>query len=260
MSDKKNSLPIWKIVLFIACVLIFIVSNSSQESYVGIDDITTSSLEIITRTEQETTYTTPPTETLPPPPPTPTGITSPTLTTGPDSLLPENLVPLFMAFMVILLILFLFVRRKKESENYSGLVRKSLIDTETKTKRAKFRKEIKSLVTVLYEYLEKNIYSEGIIYGFHNLDLNMRKILGRKRESNLTPKEFAESLDLPDIIIHLRKITEIFYRARYKQEDMTEQNLIEFIEEFKKMREKSQSSHEVHIIEYKEYKEEENNK
>ncbi len=252
MSNNKNSIPIWKIILLVACVVIFVVSNSNQETYVSIDDITQSTLEIVTRTTQETDYTPPTTETPFSPPPTPTGITSPTVTPGSGSLLPENLIPLFIVFMLILLILFLFVRRKKESDKYAGLVRKNLLDTETQMKREKFTRELKSLVTVLFEYLERNRYCEGIIFGFHNLDVNMRKILGKKRDLNLTPKEFAESLDLPDIIIHLKEITEIFYRARYKQEEMKEQDLAQFIEEFKTMREKSQSSSDISIIDYKE--------
>ncbi|MCG3219913.1 MAG: hypothetical protein H7641_00905, partial [Candidatus Heimdallarchaeota archaeon] len=120
-----------------------------------------------------------------------------------------------------------------------------------RSRREKFRTEIKTLVEILKEYLTQKKYSEGIIYGFHQLDKNMKRILGIRRESHLTPKEFSSSLNLPEILPYLDLIIASFYIARYKNEEMTYENLENFIENLQQIKNLSKVKADIEIIDRK---------
>ncbi|MCG3225405.1 MAG: hypothetical protein H7645_00685, partial [Candidatus Heimdallarchaeota archaeon] len=106
-------------------------------------------------------------------------------------------------------------------------------------------------VEILKEYLIQEKYSEGIIYGFHQLDKNMKRVLGIRRESHLTPKEFSSSLDLPEILPYLDLIIATFYIARYKNEEMTYENLESFIENLQQIKNLSKIKADIEIIDRK---------
>jgi hypothetical protein len=132
---------------------------------------------------------------------------------------------------------FLLLRRRREVKRET--ITKQVSSSEIRSRRDKFRTEIRTLVDILKEYLEKGLYSEGIIFGFHQFDENMKRILGIRRDSHLTPKEFSSSLELPEIITHLNWMISSFYRARYKIDTMSYQDLEGFIENLQSMKDLS---------------------
>ncbi|MBA7555863.1 hypothetical protein ES705_48555 [subsurface metagenome] len=133
----------------------------------------------------------------------------------------------------------------------SPVLKKAIIDS----RRDKFRTHIKTLIDILGEFLQKGSYTEGIIYGYHKLDQNMRKMIGKKRENFLTPKEFMLSLDLPEIIEHIDVIINLFYSARYQLAEMKHEDLILFIEKLLTMQALSKSRYEIQIYEKNTFKE-----
>ncbi|NPD89784.1 MAG: hypothetical protein HGN29_13815 [Asgard group archaeon] len=246
---------IWKYVNFktliiIICILIFILINSIQEDYVGLDEVSDTTL-ITTNTG-----TTPPTQ--PTYPTDPTGPSFPTDTfsqpengidTSGNPFIPAQIIPAIIAVLVGILLVMLFLRRKKAISDYVSHTPTS--QGVLKSRREKFRTEIKTLVEILKEYLMQEKYNEGIIYGFHQLDKNMKRILGIRRESHLTPKEFSNSLDLPEILPYLDLIIATFYIARYRNEEMIYENLESFIENLQKIKNLSKVKADIEIIDRK---------
>jgi len=240
-----------KIWIIIACIVIFILANSSQESYVSLDDVESTSLQ---STQLTTSYTsTSPSSSTS----TPTAPTVPS--SGPEipekpvefdkePLISPQIIPVIVGLIFLVLVVALTLRKRTEDRRMissSPVVKKAIIDS----RRDKFRTHIKTLVDILGEFLQKGSYTEGIIYGYHKLDQNMRKMIGKKRENFLTPKEFMLSLDLPEIIDHIDVIIGLFYSARYQLAVMKHDDLILFIEKLLTMQALSKSRYEIQIYE-----------
>lgn len=252
---KRLARGIWKYfnfktLIIIICILIFVLINSIQEDYVGLDEVSDTTL-VTTNTG-----TTPPT--LPTDPTDSTGPSFPTDTfSQPDSgvdtngkpFIPAQMIPAIIAALIGILLVMLFLRRKKAVADYVAHTPTS--QGVLRSRREKFRTEIKTLVEILKEYLTQEKYSEGIIYGFHQLDKNMKRILGIRRESHLTPKEFSSSLDLPEILPYLDLIITTFYIARYKNEEMTYENLESLIENLQQIKNLSKVKADIEIIDRK---------
>lgn len=236
-----------RLLIILACIIVFILVNSTQETYFGIDDYPISTL--------STTSFSPPTPTTDPPttdpatPPYPTN--TPTVPPnnpqgGSEALIPAQVIPIAVAIVIVILIAFLFFRRKTEG---SRPVPSSMVTGGTlQARREKFRTQIKTLTEVLREYLRDGRYTEGIIFGYHQLDENMKKILGISRETYLTPKEFARSLDLPNILPYLDSMIQTFYIARYKKQQMKKKELLDFIEELETVKSLSAAQADIEII------------
>jgi hypothetical protein len=240
----------FKTLIIVICIIVFILINSIQEDYVGLEEVS------------DTTLVTTNTGTTPPTPPTnpsePTGPSFPTDTfTRPDTgvdtskkpFIPAQMVPAIIAALLGILLVILFLRRRKTTTDYYTNIPAS--QGVLRSRREKFRTEIKTLVEILKEFLTQERYSEGIIFGFHQLDKNMKRILGIRRQSHLTPKEFASSLDLPEILTYLDMIIATFYLARYKNEEMTYENLEGFIENLQQIKNLSKVKADIEIIDRK---------
>ncbi len=237
-----------RLFLIFACVLIFILVNSTQETYVSIDNRDENDL--ITSTSSPTTSPSDPFNTTDPYTPT-TPTDTPTIPPnnpqgGSEAIIPAQVIPIAVGIVIIILIAFLFFRRKTEERRP---VPSSLVTGGTlQARREKFRTQIKTLSEVLREYLRDKKYTEGIIFGYHQLDENMKKILGISRETYLTPKEFASSLDLPNILPHLNSMIQTFYVARYKKQQMKRRDLLDFIEELESVKSLSAAQADIEII------------
>ncbi len=239
-----------KIWIIIACIVIFILANSSQESYVSLDDVESTSLQ---STDQTTSSSTSPSSSTS----TPTAPTVPS--SGPEipekpvefnkePLISPQIIPVIIGVILLVLAVALTLRKRTEDRRMissSSVVKKTIIDS----RRDKFQTHIKTLIDILSEFLQKGSYAEGIIYGYHKLDQNMRKMIGKKRENFLTPKEFILSLDLPEIIEHIDVIISLFYSARYQLAEMKHEDLILFIEKLLTMQALSKSRYEIQIYE-----------
>ncbi|MHA1828744.1 MAG: hypothetical protein ACTSX6_08890 [Candidatus Heimdallarchaeaceae archaeon] len=234
-------------LIILSCIVVFILINSVQENYVSIDDIPEGTL--------ITTDKTPPTTSSQPPSTSSPGPTFPTETPpipdnginyGKKPTIPTQMIPVAIALAIFVFVIFLYFQRKKKVDIYHAKRRVS--PSTALSRREKFRTEIKNLVDILYEYLGKKAYAEGIIFGFHQLDKNMKKVLGVRREEYLTPKEFSNSLDLPEIIPHLDWIVETFYNARYKLSKMSSEDLKIFIEKLEKIKDLSKTKQDIEII------------
>ncbi len=244
--DFKKYINI-RLLIVLACILVFILVNSTQETYFSIDDYPVSTL--------STTSFSPPTSTSDPftsdpaTPPSPTN--TPTVPPdnpqgGSEALIPAQVIPIAVAIVIVILIAILFFRRKTEE---SRPVPSSMVTGGTlKARREKLRTQIKTLTEVLREYLREKKYTEGIIFGYHQLDENMKKILGISRETYLTPKEFAKSLDLPNILPYLNTIIQTFYVARYKKQQMKRKDLLNFIEKLEAVKSLSKAQTDIEII------------
>lgn len=244
-----------KIWIIIACIFIFILANSSQESYVSLDDVESTSLQ----STQLTTTSTSPSSSIS----TATASTVPS--SGPEipekpvefnkePLIQPQIIPVIVGVIFLVLVAVLTLRKRIEDKRMissSPVVKKTIIDS----RRDKFRTHIKTLIDILGEFLQKGNYTEGIIYGYHKLDQNMRKMIGKKRENFLTPKEFMLSLDLPEIIEHIDVIISLFYSARYQLAEMKHEDLILFIEKLLTMQALSKSRYEIQIYEKNKLKE-----
>jgi hypothetical protein len=245
--DIKKYINIRLFIIF-ACILIFILVNSTQETYVSIDNRDENDL--ITSTSSPTTFPSDPlNESDPYTPPSPTD--APTIPPsnpqgGIEALIPAQVIPIAVGIVILILIAFLFFRRKTEE---SRPVPSSMVTGGTlQARREKFRTQIKTLSEVLREYLKEKKYTEGIIFGYHQLDENMKKVLGISRETYLTPKEFAGSLDLPNILPHLNSMIQTFYVARYKKQQMKRKDLLVFIEELETVKSLSVAQVDIEII------------
>ncbi len=251
MSGKVKKFFNLKIIIIIVCIIAFILANSAQQRYIGLDDVPISTLITTSTIPPETTPTEPPT-------PTQTGPTFPTDTpsqpnggidTGREPFIPTQIIPIVISVLFLILIGLLIWRRKKEmqtvqkqTEYTSGVAR---------SRREKLVTKIRTLVEILNDYLKQGKFTEGIVFGFHQLDGNMKRILGVSRDSHLTPKEFSNSLQLPEIIPHLDWIVKAFYLARYKLSEMEYQDLETFIQKLQKIKGLSVSESDIEILERK---------
>ena len=252
MSGKIKKFFNPKIIIIIVCIITFILANSAQQKYINLDDVPISTLITTSTIPPETTSTQTPT-------PTQTGPTFPTDTpsqpngdgidTDREPFIPTQLIPIVISVLFLILIGLLIWRRKKEmqivqqqTQYTSGVAR---------SRREKLVTKIRTLVEVLNDYLKQGKFREGIVYGFHQLDGNMKRILGISRDSHLTPKEFSKSLELPEIVTHLDWIIKIFYLARYKLAEMEYQDLETFIQKLQKIKGLSVSKSDIEILEKK---------
>ncbi len=252
MSGKIKKFFNVKIIIIIVCIIAFIFANSAQQKYVSLDDVPISTLITISTIPPETTPSLPTT-------PTTTGPTFPTDTpsqpngggidTGREPFIPTQIIPIVISVLFMILIGLLLWRRKKETQIVqqqtpytSGAVR---------SRREKLVTEIRTLIEVLNDFLKQGKFTEGIVYGFHQLDGNMKRILGVSRDSHLTPKEFSNSLELPEISTHLDWIIKVFYLARYKLAKMEYQDLNTFIQKLQKIKSLSDSKSDIEIVEKK---------
>ncbi|MCG3224110.1 MAG: hypothetical protein H7647_06560 [Candidatus Heimdallarchaeota archaeon] len=244
--DFKKFINI-RLFIVLTCILVFILVNSTQETYYGIDDYPISTLS--TTSFSPPAPTTDPLTTDPSAPPYPTN--TPTVPPnnpqgGSEGLVPAQVIPIAVAVIIVLIIAFLFLRRKTEE---SRSVPRSMVTGSTlQSRREKFRTQIRTLTEVLGEYLREGKYTEGIIFGYHQLDENMKKILGISRETYLTPKEFAKSLDLPNILPHLNSMIQTFYVARYKKQQMKKKDLLDFIRDLEAVKGLSAAQTDIEII------------
>ncbi len=244
--DFKKFINI-RLFIILACILIFILVNSTQETYYGIDDYSISTLS--TTSFSPPAPTTDPLTTDPSTPPYPTN--TPTVPPnnpqgGSEGLVPAQVIPITVAVIIVLIIVFLFLRRKTEETRSAP---RSIVTGSTlQSRREKFRTQIRTLTEVLREYLREGKYTEGIIFGYHQLDENMKKILGISRETYLTPKEFAKSLDLPNILPYLNSMIQTFYVARYKKQQMKRKDLLDFIRDLEAVKGLSAAQTDIEII------------
>ena len=236
-----------RLLIIIACILTFILVNSTQETYFGVDDYPFSTLSTTSFSSPTPTTDLPPTDPATPPYPTNTPTVPPNNPqSGSEALIPAQVIPIAVALIIALLIAFLFFRRKTEE---SRAVPSSMVTGGTlQARREKFRTQIRTLTEVLRGYLKDGKYTEGIIFGYHQLDENMKKILGTSRETYLTPKEFAGSLDLPTILPYLNSMIQTFYVARYKKQQMKKKELLDFIEELETVKSLSVAQVDIEII------------
>lgn len=236
-----------RVLLLIAAVLVFVFLSSSQETYVSIENVPISTL--ITTDFGNTNTTEPSTTTSPPPtPPTETPSSPPNggITQGNKPTLDSQYLPIIVSATILILIGFFFLRRRKEAQQASPITRARGVST-LAAKRDKFRTQIKSLVELLYEYLESGKYTEGVIFGFHELDKNMKRILGIQREGYLTPKEFSSSLEIPEMIELLNEMVHTFYIARYRISPMKYEDLENFIKHLQGLQELSRTKSEIQV-------------
>ena len=247
MLKKISKYFNFRVILLIVCVVVFIFLNSSQETFVSIDNTPESSL--ITTDLGNTNTTDPQTTTSPGktiPTETPSHPANGGITNINKPTLNSQFLPIILSAAILLLAGFLFLRKRKEDKQSSTRPTARRVSSIT-DKRDKFRTQIKSLVELLYEYLEEGRYTEGVIFGYHELDKNMKRILGIKREGYLTPKEFSNSLELPEMIILLDSMVQTFYIARYRISPMEYKDLEDFIKNLQKLKEISRTKSEIQV-------------
>ncbi len=253
MSKRVRKLFNVRIILLLTCIIVFILLNSTQESFVQISDMASTTLvttdtgtESFTDTYSELTPTGPTFPTYNPPD---TNNNGGIIDGGNRPMLPAQVIPIIIGTVIGVLIIALLLQRRraeKSSGYFKQLERSS--PSIVRRKREKFRTQISTLVEILTEYLEEGKYTEGVIYGYHQLDKNTKRILGTRRETYLTPKEFASSLELPEIIVPLKWIVETFYVARYRISPMGYEDLKEFIIHLQTLKEMSKSGADIKII------------
>ncbi|UJG42973.1 MAG: hypothetical protein K9W46_11425 [Candidatus Heimdallarchaeum endolithica] len=245
MVNIKNYMNLKGFVILLA-VILFILLNSTQESYIPLDQIDYTTLETI-QTGSETSWTSSlPVSTTTTTFPEITG-SIPQPSSSPSSFSPATLIAIVTSIFFIGVIVLLIMKRKN-FVTYGSFTRPKREHMKTITeKREIFRTQIVTLKDILLEYLDDKKYTEGVIYGFLTLDKNMKKLLGLKRKRSLTPKEFAESLELPEIIQNLKNIVNLFYRARYKLEKLKKDDLLDFINNLDIIKEKSKTAKKIEI-------------
>ncbi|UJG40258.1 MAG: hypothetical protein K9W45_10510 [Candidatus Heimdallarchaeum aukensis] len=245
MVNIKDYMNLKGFVILLAAIL-FILLNSTQESYISIEQIDSTTLETIQTGSETGTGSVPPS-------PTSTSIpTFPEITDtipqpSSSSFSPATLIAIVTSVIFIGIIILLIMKRKN-FVTYGSFTKPKRIPTKTIIeKREIFRTQIVTLKDILLDYLDNKKYTEGVIYGFLTLDKNMKQLLGLKRKSSLTPKEFAESLELPEIIQNLKNIVNQFYRARYKLDELTKDDLLDFINNLDIIKEKSKTAKEIEV-------------
>ena len=242
-----------RVILLIASIVIFVLLNSTQESYVQVSDLTSTTL---LTTDFGTINTTITNEETPTGPSFPDYTPPDTSDNGngilnPDdrSAIPSQIIPVIIGSAIVIFIVVLLIQQRN-SNRKAGFFRprERAPTTSIKKKREKFRTHISTLMEILHEYLNKGKYAEGIIFGYHQLDSNMKKILGIMRETYLTPKEFSQSMDLPEIVEPLTKIIDIFYLARYRISEMKQEDLKNFIEHLQTLKAMSEFDSDIKIV------------
>ncbi len=163
--------------------------------------------------------------------------------------IPSQVIPVVIVSAIIILVAVLLLQKRKVNRT-AGFFKpqEHVPSSSVKKKREKFRTHITTLMEILNEYLEGGKYAEGIIFGYHQLDSNMKRILGVRRETYLTPKEFSQSMDLPDIVQPLSKIINTFYLARYRISPMNFEDLKGFIENLLILKVMSEFDSDIKII------------
>lgn len=247
MKIRKNYIFNRQNLLLLVVIVFIILINSSQEHYLSLDERRSTTLETVTGSNS-TVHTNEPSSSLYTPPPTvfqpPDNIQIPAK--KPSALF----IPVTIAVIILLVLLILNIKRNKEIKYY-GMKRITTRSQLAETHR-RFRTQIRSLVEVLSDYLKKQQYNKGIIFGYHTLDSNMKRLVGMSRDASMTPKEFAQTLKLPEIIPHLEIIINLFYLAQYRKKPMTYDELALFIEQLSKMEQLSISREQIKIVERKE--------
>jgi len=250
-KKPKVDIKLVLIILFLAITIILL--NSYQESYLSLDNRENATLETITSTEV-VNYTNPLTT------PIPTNINTninppPSSSTGEKPNFLQYL-PLLLGFVILALSAILFLTKRNNLKKTLQMYYAQRGTQKIRERRAKFEVQIRTLTEILEDYLKQERFRDGIIFGYHELDKNMRELLGKKREESLTPKEFAQSLELPEIISHLKNIVKLFYLARYRLDDMSFEQLKMFIDELKQIQRKTKAKIEIKKISREEIKDE----
>ena len=80
------------------------------------------------------------------------------------------------------------------------------------------------------------------------LDCDRHEMLIGNRTVYLTPKEFSQSMELPDIVQPLNKLVDTFYLARYRISPMKKEDLMSFIENLQLLKEMSEFDSDIKII------------
>jgi hypothetical protein len=226
--------------------------NSTQESYVQVSQLTSTTL-VTTDTGQVNSTSETPTQdnsdgpTFPsytPPDNDGSGIFDQ------DSInIKSQIIPIAVGVAIIILVVILLVQQRKSVKGGTFYKPKErATSTTVKEKRKKFRTQISTLMEILQNYLHEGKYAEGIVFGFHQLDSNMKRVLGIQREAYLTPREFSQSMDLPEIVQPLGKIIDIFYLARYRISPMKYEDLKDFIELFQTLKNMSDFDSDIKIV------------
>lgn len=163
--------------------------------------------------------------------------------------IPSQTIPIIIGSAIVILIIVLVLQKRKTTRSGGFFKPKEQVSSTTvKRKREKFRTHISTLMEVLNEYLDEGKYAEGIIFGYHQLDNNMKRILGIRRETYLTPKEFSQSMDLPEIVKPLNRIIDVFYLTRYRISPMKNEDLKAFIENLQTLKAMSEFDSDIKII------------
>ncbi len=252
MAIKISKIFNIRIILLIVCIIIFVLLNSSQESYVQVSELTSTTLITTdigtynTTTENQETPTGP---TFPSSTPPDTGNNGNGITNTNETTVPSQVIPIVIGSAIIVLIVILLLQKRK-SDKSSGFFspEERTPSSSVKKTREKFRTQISTLMEILQEYLKDGKYAEGIVFGFHQLDNNMKRLLGIKRETYLTPKEFSRSMDLPEIVKPLNEIIDLFYLARYRISPMKYKDLKWFIEQLQTLKSMSEFKSDIKII------------
>ena len=242
-----------RILLLIASIIVFVLINSTQENYIQVSQLSPTTL-VTTDTFQTTTNTTETSEETEPP----TFPTIPSTGTDPDNggiteqdgpSIRSQVIPITVGAAIFILVIILVLQQRKSAKSGTFYRPKdSVSKTSVKGKREKFRTQINTLMEILQEYLNDGKFAEGIVFGFHQLDSNMKRILGIKREAYLTPKEFSQSMELPEIIQPLTKLIDIFYLARYRISPMEYNDLEEFMTLLQALKEMSKFESDIKIV------------
>lgn len=253
MKIKINKIFNVRIILLIACIVTFVLLNSSQENYVQVSQLTSTTLITTDVGPTNTTSDSSDTQENPDGPTfpsyTPPDLDGSGIFDQDDPTIKSQVIPIAVGAVIIITVVILILQQRKSVKGgtfYRPKERTS--STSIKDKRKRFRTQISTLMEILQQYLREGKYTEGIIFGFHQLDNNMKRILGIQRETYLTPKEFSQSMDLPEIVLPLRKIIDIFYLARYRIEAMKYEHLKEFIDLFQTLKNMSEFDSDIKII------------
>lgn len=253
MVIKLSKIINIRIILLIVCIVIFVLLNSSQESYVQVSELTSTTLittDIGTYNTTTDTQETPTGPTFPSStPPGSTGNNGNGITNTNETSVPSQVIPIVIGSAIIILIAILLLQKRKSEKSSEFFYPKERTPSSSvKKTREKFRTQISTLMEILQEYLKNGKYAEGIVFGFHQLDSNMKRILGIKRETYLTPKEFSRSMDLPEIVRPLNEIIDVFYLARYRISPMKYEDLKLFIEQLQTLKTMSEFKSDIKII------------
>ncbi len=233
----------WKWLIIVLVVILFITINSTQQRYISLDSISSSTLEtvysstssnVVTSSDETTNFTTP---SFP--------YSNPNQNVQSSHGLPSFVVPLLIVGSIVMVIILLIKQKKKYTVGSPNLLSERVSNPEERKKL--FTRQIIYLENALEEFLRRGNYSEGIIYGYQEMDRNMKKLLGINRASYLTPKEFAVSLNLPEVVQQFKEIVDLFYRARYRIDVMARADLQQFIHDLQTIKQKSKVAQPIRV-------------